>query len=195
VRGEICTICCGSEREVTVDCPFDCLYLQEARKHERPEQTPAAEFPNQDIPVTEEFLSRNNALALFAASHLTQSAAQIPGLIDYDVRDALTSLIQTLRTQQSGLYYESRPNNPLAANLYAAMQTGIADFRRMETERHGMTRTRDTDVLGVLCFLQRLERIHNNGRRRGRAFLHFLQSEIPPPAQTTAPATSSLILP
>ena len=28
VRGEICAICCGTAREVTVDCPLDCPYLR-----------------------------------------------------------------------------------------------------------------------------------------------------------------------
>ena len=35
VRGDICSLCCGTEREVTVNCPLDCEYLQEARKHEK----------------------------------------------------------------------------------------------------------------------------------------------------------------
>ena len=33
VRGDICTICCGTEREITVDCPLDCVYLREAHQH------------------------------------------------------------------------------------------------------------------------------------------------------------------
>ena len=36
VRGDICTLCCGSEREVSVACPLDCEYLREAHKHEKP---------------------------------------------------------------------------------------------------------------------------------------------------------------
>jgi len=35
VRGEICSLCCGAEREVTVDCPLDCEFLREARRHEK----------------------------------------------------------------------------------------------------------------------------------------------------------------
>ena len=34
VRGNICTLCCGTEREVTVDCPLDCEYLQEAHRQD-----------------------------------------------------------------------------------------------------------------------------------------------------------------
>ena len=62
VRGDICTICCGTEREVTVDCPWDCAYLQEARKHERSAQVNADGFPNQDIRVSEDFLRDHEPL-------------------------------------------------------------------------------------------------------------------------------------
>ena len=34
VHDRICPICCGTEREVTLDCPSECPYLQQARKHE-----------------------------------------------------------------------------------------------------------------------------------------------------------------
>jgi hypothetical protein len=195
VRGDICTICCGTEREVTVDCPFECVYLQEARRHEKPAQITPADVPNQDIRINEEFLAGNSALTSFAAAHLARSAPQVPGLIDTDVREALEALIRTLRTQQSGLYYESRPNNPSAASLYVMMQAGIADFRRAEQERLGMTHTRDADVLGVLCFLQRLELSYHNGRPRSRAFLDFLRSQLAPEAQAPPVPASPLIIP
>src|SRR5260370_15242179 len=33
VHGKICPQCCGEQREVTLDCPSDCPYLQQAREH------------------------------------------------------------------------------------------------------------------------------------------------------------------
>jgi hypothetical protein len=41
-----------------------------------------------------------------------------------------------------------------------------------------MSTIRDSDVLGVLVFLQHLELQLNNGRRRGRAFLDALRQQI-----------------
>ena len=106
-----------------------------------------------------------------------------------------TSLIRTYRTLQSGVYYESIPTNPLAAGVYSAVQRGTGEFREQERRRLGMSKTRDADILGLLVFLQRLEFDRNNGRRRGRAFLDFLQVFYP---DSTAPAPGgfpSLILP
>src|SRR5216683_1362612 len=36
VHGRICPQCCGEQREVTLDCPSECVYLQQAREHEKP---------------------------------------------------------------------------------------------------------------------------------------------------------------
>ena len=48
VSGEICPICCGTERENTIDCPSECEYLQEARLREKPIPLTEAEFPPQN---------------------------------------------------------------------------------------------------------------------------------------------------
>src|SRR5437762_7846579 len=36
IHDRICPQCCGEQREVTLDCPTDCVYLQQAREHEKP---------------------------------------------------------------------------------------------------------------------------------------------------------------
>jgi hypothetical protein len=196
VRGDICSICCGTEREVTVTCPFECEYLQEARRHEKPAAIDQASVPNQDIRVTERFIEENEALLSFVGNVLVGAALETPGAVDFDVREALDALIRTYRTLASGVYYETVPPNPLAASIYRAVQDAAAGFRQREQQQLGISRTRDADVLGILVFLQRIELDRNNGRRRGRAFLnslHAFYSErggSPPPA-----APSSLILP
>ena len=194
VRGDICSICCGTEREVTVTCPLDCEYLQDARRHEKPPAVDIEQVPNRDVHLTNDFLDGNQNALLFLGNALAAAAMNTAGAVDFDVREALEALIRTYRTLQSGVYYESVPANPLAAGIYAAMQNAAAEFRQGERQRLGISKTRDADVLGLLVFLQRLEFDRNNGRKRGRAFLDYLCSfylEAPP-----APAaTSSLILP
>ena len=189
VRGEICSLCCGTEREVTVDCPFDCVYLQDARIHDKPAEFDPATVPHQDIKVSESFLHDNEALLLHMAQGLLRSASGIPGVIDFDVREAFDALIRTYQTLESGVYYETRPANPLANHLCNGVQQAATEFRNREREHTGVTHTRDGDVLRVLAFLQRLEYDRNNGRRRGRAFLDFLRSQFsdPPPADARSP--------
>lgn len=195
VRGDICTMCCGTEREVTVDCPLDCVYLREAHQHEKIEPVDPHDFPNQDVRVTEEFLREHEPLLLFLARTVLDAALATPGAVDFDVREALEALIRTYRTLESGVYYETRPDNPIAANIGRLVQTGIAELRKKETEDSGMAHTRDADIFGLLVFLQRLELDNNNGRKRGRAYLDFLRGFFPDQAVETAQATSSLIVP
>jgi hypothetical protein len=195
VRGDICTTCCGTEREVTVDCPLDCIYLREAHRHEKVAPNDPHNFPNQDIRVTEDFIRDREPLLLFLARTVLDAALASPGAVDFDIREALEALIRTYRTLQSGVYYETRPANPIAANICQVVQTGIEEFRKHEPESTGMTRTRDADILGMLVFLQRLELDNNNGRKRGRAYLDFLRGFFPEQTSEQAPAGSTLIVP
>jgi hypothetical protein len=195
VRGDICSICCGTEREVTVDCPLDCEYLQEARRHDKPAPNDPQQWPNQDIQVSEEFLMDHEELLMAMGRALATAALQAAGTVDFDAREALDSLIRTYRTLESGVYYESLPPNPLAANIYRGVQADTAEFRRDEQQRLGLSRTRDADVLRVLVFLQRVELDRNNGRRRGRAFLDGLRGLYGEAPGEAGAAPSSLILP
>jgi hypothetical protein len=174
VRGDICTLCCGAGREVSVDCPLDCEYLREAHKHEKPIPIDPATLPNRDVPVSEEFLKENQEFLIFLGGSLARAALCTPEVVDFDIREALEASIRTHRTMQSGLLYESLPANPLAAGLSRALQAAVSEFREAEAERLGMHKTRDTTVLGLLVFLQNFELSYNNGRRRGRAFLDAL---------------------
>jgi hypothetical protein len=195
VRGDICSLCCGTEREVTVDCPLDCEYLAEARRHEKPQPLDEAQIPNRDIEVTERFLEEREELLAFLGKSLAEAAFATPGAVDFDVREALAGLIRTYRTLQSGVYYESVPANPLAGNVYRLVQEAAAGYRQEETRRLGVSRTRDADVLGILVFFERLELDRNNGRRRGRAFLDMMRHFYSGDDLAPAPPASPLILP
>jgi hypothetical protein len=78
VHGRICPQCCGVQREVTLDCPSDCPYLQQARAHakernELPEQVDsAALFPQ--VEIDERFLYEREELILGLSFALAKSA-------------------------------------------------------------------------------------------------------------------------
>lgn len=189
VSGDICAICCGTEREVTVSCPLDCPYLQDARNFERKPEPEPRNVPNADIQVSENFLFQNQFLLAMIASSLGLSSMVTEGAVDSDVKQALESLVRTYRTLQSGLLYDARPENLIAAQLYEGVQT-MVDNVRQRMQEHGQPLL-DSDVLRVLVFLQRLEIHNNNGRPKGRAFIHMLLEFIPPagemPEQDSGP--------
>jgi hypothetical protein len=180
---------------VSVNCPLDCEYLRDARKHDKPLEFDEGQVPNRDIQVTDRFLEEHEDLVMFLGSVVATGAFETDGAVDFDVREALEALVRTYRTLQSGVYYESRPANPLAAAVFRKVQMAMEEARRQETERLGMSKTRDADVLGALVFLQRLEYDRNNGRRRGRAFLDFLRALYDSAPGAAAAPPTSLILP
>jgi len=162
-----------------VHCPLDCEYLEEARKHEVPAIADGSTFPNADIPVTEQFLRSHEPLLLWMSVEVMRAAIETPGAVDNDLKDALEALVKTYRTLQSGLVYESRPPNALAAALYGRVLASVDEFRKLNRQSSGMQTARDVEVLGILAFLQRMEIQQNNGRRLGRAFVDFLRTHFP----------------
>ena len=191
VGGDICPSCCGTERENTIDCPSDCEFLREARLHERSAVPPEAELPNTDIRLKEEFLEEQEPLIVWLSLALRR-AMESGKAVDLDGREALDALIRTYRTRESGLIYETRPQNPYAGEIQEKLKVAIEELGDKIAEETGMHRLRDVDVLGCLVFLQRLELQHNNGRRRGRAFLDFLRSFFPQPERVVEAASLEL---
>lgn len=191
LAGDICPSCCGTEREITIDCPSACEYLQEARLRERPAPPAEDALPNRDIRVGEDFLRENELVVVWISEALTR-AMEREKAVDQDAREALDALIRTYRTLASGLIYETRPNNPYAAALQDALKNAVEKLRQQSTEASGMHTLRDADILGVLVFLERIQFQYSNGRRRGRAFYDFLNSNFP--AAPAAPATATVNL-
>jgi hypothetical protein len=191
VRGEICSVCCGTSREITVSCPLECPYLQEARRHEKAPEVAPQRLPNPDVSITERFLNDNARLFTITGQALVRITLGSAGVVDNDVRDALEALTRTYRTLQTGLVYETRPANLLAAGIQQRLRAELDEARKQLKESTGVETVRDTDVLGVLVMFQRLEFAHNNGRARGRAFIDFLRYEFP----ELAPPDPGLVVP
>ncbi len=195
VGGDICAVCCGTGREETISCPLDCPYLREARSHEKREPVDPKEIPNNDIEVGESFLNRNEVLLAALIGAVAEAGLGTAGAVDSDVREALDSLVRTYRTRESGLYYETRPSNLIAAAVLERIQKSLGDFKQALAKQSGMETLRDTDILGVLVFLERVEYQIDNGRKRGRAFLDMLREQAGLAAPDAPAPGSSLVLP
>ena len=179
VHGDICTICCGTEREVSLSCPLECEYLQEAHQHEKPIAIPEDQVSNADIAVSEEFLRTHEELLLFCVYSLVQAALRTPGAIDTDVLAALEALIQTHRTLESGLVNETRAPNTIAAAIQRSLTESLADYQKLRAEREALSPVRNSHILAILVFLHRIGQQSQNGRPRGRMYLDLLRQMVP----------------
>lgn len=179
VHGDICTVCCGTEREVSLSCPLECEYLQAAHRHEKPLPLSPNEISNPDIRVSEEFVAAHEELLLYCIYSLLQAAMKTSGVIDADLMQALEALIQTHRTRETGLVYETRPENAVAASVQRAFTESLDEYEKVQQEREPLQAIRNSDVLAILVFLHRIGQQNRNGRPRGRMFLDLLRQMTP----------------
>jgi hypothetical protein len=178
VQGDICTICCGTEREVSLSCPLDCEYLREAHRREHPVPVEAAAISDPDVEVSEAFVREHEELLLFCGYSLLQAALKTPSATDTDVLGALAALVQTQRTAESGLVYETRAQDSVAATVQRAFSKSLTDYRKIKEERESSP-PRDMEILAILVFLRRIGQQNQNGRPRGRLFVDLLQQMMP----------------
>jgi hypothetical protein len=200
VHGRICPQCCGEQREVRLDCPSECVYLRQARQHEKPralqDLDPSALFPQ--VEIGEQFLYQHEHLLLGLSFALAQSAKADRDLKDSDLIAALTSTAKTFETlANSGLHYETSSAHLGQQAIAANLQKMVVEYREAEQKHTGQTRLRDSDVLHALVFLVRMAHARTSGRPKARAFVDFLMAQFPenPSAVAADQAANRLIIP
>lgn len=193
VHGDICTICCGTEREVSLSCPLNCEYLQEAHKREKPIPVPESNISNPDVRVTEEFIRDHEEFLLFSIYSLVEASLQTPGANDADIMASLEAFIQTHRTLESGLVYETRPENTIALSIHRLFAASVADYQKQRREKEDFAELRNAEILAVLVFIHRIGQGNQNGRPRGRMFLDLLR-QMTPARERVPEQTSSIII-
>jgi len=206
VHGKICAQCCGEQREVTLDCPSDCTYLQQARQHEKPRDGDALDrealFPEIEIP--ERFLYERQHLIMGLSFALAKSARagrslDGHGLTDRDLIAALASLAKSYQTLvQSNLIYEQATANLVQQQIALEIETLVKEFRETEQKHMGYSRLRDEEVLQAIVFLLRMGIARTSGRPKSRAYVDFLLAQFPESQSAIAAPESSgsrLIIP
>jgi hypothetical protein len=195
-RGDsICSVCCGREREVTIDCPSDCSYLISARRYEAEHKKPVepGELPFPEVNVS--YATVNALLPLVSAIAVTvvEFSLENRDLRDADVLTVLQSQAEAFRTLDSGLYYENRPPGPLPGALYLELSKVLTPFQQGDTAAGGQPRVRPSEIAAIMVFLLRLGKVESSPRPRSRAFLDFLRKSFPSTARAQQEASRIII--
>jgi len=182
VHGRICPQCCGEQREVTLDCPSDCPYLQQAREHEKPRPAdqfdPGALFVH--IEISEQFTFEREHLLMGLTYALTKAVQADRSLNDRDLIAALSARYTSYeRRVNSGLHYEQPLTSVAHQAVAAQVEEMLKQFREVEQRQLGHSTLRDSDVLKALVFLLRLAHARTSGRPKSRAFIDFLLAQFP----------------
>jgi hypothetical protein len=201
VHGRICPQCCGEQREVTLDCPSDCQYLQQAQEHEKPRPAgqiePAALFLQ--VEISEQFTYEREHLIMGLSYALTKAAHADRSLNDRDLIAALSAMATSYeRRVNSGLHYEQPLAGAAQHAVAAQVEEMVKQYREAEQKQLGYSKLRDSDVLKALVFLVRLGSGRTSGRPKSRAFIDFLFAQFPekePAVVAPQEAGSRIIVP
>jgi len=200
VHGRICPQCCGEQREVTLDCPSDCQYLQQAREHEKPR--PAGQFESTalfvQVEISEQFTYEREHLLMGLSYALTKAAHADRSLNDRDLIAALSAMSTSYeRRVNSGLHYEQPLTSTAQHAVAAQVEEMVKRYREAEQKQLGYSKLKDSDVLKALVFLVRLGYGRTSGRPKSRAFTDFLFAQFPEkePAVVAQEAGSRIIVP
>ena len=193
-RGDnICAVCCGTEREVTIDCPADCPHLVASRKYdEGRRQVDWSNIPFSDVHISNEFAQSHAMLLMTLMSSIWRYAREHRQVVDTDAIVALQALADSYRTLTSGLYYEKPPDYLYQRELYQVLKTTLEEFQRIQAQRQGLVTLRNSDLRDSLIYLTQLAALRANGRPKGRAFLDLIRSQVAP--EDSAKTSSNIVL-
>lgn len=198
IHGRICPQCCGEQREVTLDCPDDCVYLLQAREHERPRSLadldPASLFLQ--VEIGDQFPYQHEHLIMGLTFALAKGVRANRNLKDSDLIAALTSLTKTCEILvNSGLHYEAPIASAAQQAVAAEVQNMLKEYREAEQKHIGYVQLRDSEVLRALVFLVRMANGRTSGRPKSRAFADFLLAQFPEkPSDAAVQETGSRIV-
>jgi hypothetical protein len=176
---KICAVCCGTEREVSLDCPSDCGYLASAHRYEeqRPRPLPA-DTPLLDVRITSDTIQSRGQFLSAIAFTIAKFCAAEPSTADPDVIAALRALAETYKTLASGIVYEQPPAGHLQHQLYDALSAFLGEARQNAFEVP-FGNVKDSVTFHLLVFLYRMGLLRTNGRPRSRRFIEFLRGQFP----------------
>ena len=156
------------------------MYLVAGREYDRDRmEIDWSKVPFPEVKFNRRFAETHGGLLVDIDYSTCEFIAEHREIVDTDVLVATQTLAETYRTQTSGIIYEKPLDYAPQRALYEHLKASIADFRKEQTERAGMTTIRDSDVRDALIFLTQLCAIHENGRPKGRAYIDLIRGQFP----------------
>jgi len=170
---------CATEREVTIDCPWDCPHLAASRQYEAGRrEIDWSSIPFSDVKISPAAFRDHEALLDAVAYGICSFAAEHRELVDTDAIATLQTLAEAYQTLAKGIYYEKPLDHRLQHDFAAHLKEAIAAYREDEAARTGASSLRDSTLRDVLIFFTQVGATRANGRPKGRAFLDFLRVQF-----------------
>src|SRR5262245_6213188 len=189
---QICAVCCGSKREIEIDCPSSCPHLIAGRSYEAEKRIPDPELAQKVEKYSNDFVYRYAPILDAISRSVVEERLQSPWLVDNDVVEVYKSLSATMRTLSSGIYYETLPDGPVRISLFRRLKAQLDELMQPSADADKRI-LKVTEAVDVLDFLTVAVQANSSVRPKSATYLDWLaqMSGLSPAAEQT----SGLILP
>ena len=89
---QICAVCCGTKREIEIDCPSSCAYLKASRSYEADKPIVEPELVAQLRKYDNSFIERHNHVLNAINAGIVEERMASPWLVDKDVIEVFKAL-------------------------------------------------------------------------------------------------------
>src|SRR5580765_1616933 len=115
---QICAVCCGTKREIEIDCPSSCGYLKASLSYEAEKPVIDPDLVAKIRKYDNKFVERSHYVLAALNGSVDEERMASPWLVDKDAIEVYKALAATMRTLSSGIYYESLPDGTVRLSLF-----------------------------------------------------------------------------
>jgi hypothetical protein len=188
---QICAVCCGTKREIEIDCPSTCSYLKASRSYEAEKPIVDPELVAKIRKYDDTFIQRFQYVLEAVNRSVIEERLASPWLVDKDVIEVYKALAATMRTLSSGIYYETLPEGTIRLALFRRLKEAFDQLMKPDSSAaHALLKS--SEAVDVLDFVTFAAEINSSVRPRTRRYLDWISETFgyPQPQQS-----SGLILP
>src|SRR5215467_207300 len=98
IAEQICAVCCGTKREIEIDCPSSCSYLKANRSYELEKPMSDLEVAAKMHDYDQNFIHRYHPFLDVVTRSILEERVNSRWLVDKDVIEVYKALTATMRT-------------------------------------------------------------------------------------------------
>jgi hypothetical protein len=172
---QICAVCCGTKREIEIDCPSSCVHLKAGRSYEADKRDPDPELAAKLLDFDAAFLKEYSPILDAISRAVVEEHRSSRWLVDNDVIEVYKALASTMKTLSSGIYYESLPDGSVRQSLFRRVKELLDGLMGPQQDLDGRT-LKASEAIQVLDFLTLAALINSGARPLTRRYLDWLAS-------------------
>lgn len=188
---QICAVCCGTKREIEIDCPSSCTYLKASRSYDAEKPIVDAELMAKIQKYDSRFVEQFHFALAAVNETVIEERLGAPWLVDQDVIEVYKALGSTMRTLMSGIYYESLPMGAVRLSLFRRLKEVFDELMEPDpdSERPMLKVSEAVDILDFVTFAGQ---VNSTNRPRTRRYLDWISETFGYPS---AQQSGGLIIP